>query len=69
MGEKAMELFKEMNSGNSGMEPRKSTFISLLSACSHSVYRTSGLKEAYEFITGIGEPQKRVCVGSFVERL
>ncbi|CAE6202488.1 unnamed protein product [Arabidopsis arenosa] len=90
MGEKAMELFKEMSSGNSVMEHNKSTFISLLSACSHfglineglSYYyqmeekfgvkpvtehrvcivdmlgRAGKLKEAYEFITGIGEPQK-----------
>ncbi|XP_010434432.2 PREDICTED: pentatricopeptide repeat-containing protein At4g19220, mitochondrial-like, partial [Camelina sativa] len=90
MGEKAMELFKELSSSKSGMEPNKSTFISILSACSHSGFideglryynqmeekfgvkpvtehwvcivdmfgRAGKLREAYEFITSIGEPQK-----------
>ncbi|CAE6187617.1 unnamed protein product [Arabidopsis arenosa] len=98
MGEKAMELFKEMSSGNSGMEPNKSTFISLLSACSHSGFideglsyynqmeekfgvkpvtehrvcivdmlgRAGKLREAYEFITGIGEPQKAGVWGALL---
>lgn len=44
MGEKAMELFNEMISSNSGMEPDKSTFISLLSACSHSGFIDEGLR-------------------------
>ncbi|CAL9223904.1 unnamed protein product [Arabidopsis halleri] len=67
MGEKAMELFKEMSSGNSVMEQNKSTFISPLSACSHSGFINEGkLKEAYEFITGIGEPQKAGVWGALL---
>ncbi|KAH0935244.1 hypothetical protein HID58_012361 [Brassica napus] len=42
MGEKAMKLFSEMSL--SGMEPNKSTFISVLSACSHSGFVEEGLK-------------------------
>lgn len=95
-GEKAMELFSEMSV--SGMEPNKSTFISLLSACSHSGFLEEGLKyynqmedkfgvkpvtehrvcvvdmlgragklrEAYEFIKGIGEPQKAGVWGALL---
>ncbi|AEE84161.2 Tetratricopeptide repeat (TPR)-like superfamily protein [Arabidopsis thaliana] len=97
MGEKAMELFKELSS-NSEMEPNKSSFISLLSACSHSGFideglsyykqmeekfgvkpvtehrvwivdmlgRAGKLREAYEFITGIGEPQKAGVWGALL---
>ncbi|CAH8358805.1 unnamed protein product [Eruca vesicaria subsp. sativa] len=96
MGEKAMELFSEMSI--SGMEPNKSTFISVLSACSHSGFVEEGLKhynqmedkfgvkpvtehrvcvvdmlgragklrEAYEFIKGIGEPQKAGVWGALL---
>ncbi|CAH2078549.1 unnamed protein product [Thlaspi arvense] len=98
MGDKAMELFKEMSSSNSRMEPNKSTFISLLSACSHSGFIDEGLRyynqmedkfgvkpvtehrvcvvdmlgragkmrEAYEFIKGIGEPQKAGVWGALL---
>ncbi|KAL1224726.1 Pentatricopeptide repeat-containing protein [Cardamine amara subsp. amara] len=98
MGKKAMELFKEMSSSTSGMEPNKSTFISLFSACSHSGFvdeglryynqmvekfrvkpvtehrvcivdmlgRAGKLREAYEFITGIGEPQKAGVWGALL---
>ncbi|XP_023634014.1 pentatricopeptide repeat-containing protein At4g19220, mitochondrial [Capsella rubella] len=98
MGKKAMELFKELSSSNSGMEPNKSTFISLLTACSHSGFidkglryynqmeekfgvkpvtehrvcivdmlgRAGKLKEAYEFITRIGEPQKAGVWGALL---
>ncbi|ESQ55444.1 hypothetical protein EUTSA_v10027562mg [Eutrema salsugineum] len=95
MGEKAMEIFKEMRTR---MEPNKSTFISLLSACSHSGFideglryynqmedefgvkpvsehrvcvvdmlgRAGKLREAYEFIKGIGERQEAGVWGALL---
>ncbi|KAJ4869359.1 Tetratricopeptide repeat (TPR)-like superfamily protein [Raphanus sativus] len=56
-GEKAMELFSEMSV--SGMEPNKSTFISLLSACSHSDGGKFGVKPVTEH---------RVCVVDMLGR-
>ncbi|CAA7054904.1 unnamed protein product [Microthlaspi erraticum] len=98
MGDKAMEIFKEMSGSNTKMEPNKSTFISLLSTCSHSGFideglryynqmevrfgvkpvtehlvcvvdmlgRAGKLREAYELIKGMGEPQKAGVWGALL---
>ncbi|CAN8231367.1 unnamed protein product [Cochlearia groenlandica] len=75
MGEKAIDLFNEMISGssssNSRMEPNKSTFISLLSACSHSGFIDKGLSYYNQMEEKFGvKPvtEHRVCIVDMLGR-
>ncbi|CAH8275781.1 unnamed protein product [Arabidopsis lyrata] len=55
----------DISSGNSGMEPNKSTFISLLSACSHSGFIDEGLRYYNQMEEKFGvKPvtEHRVCI-------